>query len=165
MGIAPLSFLAESAANQSYKVKLHQGANMDGQVLLEPLRSHSTLVPRSVIPTSATQYRGTIECTASTVTPSISWPTGLAFEYCIQEGYADWADQIFACGPIGMYKTMAKMPELKNKPVQISLEVRMGCGGSVLRLYHQTRSALKKVCQDGPVFDLNDIIWEEADYL
>ena len=76
--------------------------------------------------------------------------------------YIDWADQVFACGPVGMYQTMAQMPELKNKSVQVSLEVRMGCGRGVgYGCTIKTRQGLKKVCQDGPVFDLDDILWGE----
>jgi len=79
--------------------------------------------------------------------------------------HADWADQVFACGPLPMYKAMAQMPELKDKPVQVSLEVRMGCGrgvcyGCTLR----TKQGLKQVCQDGPVFNLGDILWDELNY-
>ncbi len=71
-------------------------------------------------------------------------------------------DQIFACGPLAMYKTMARMTELKTKPVQISLEVRMGCGlGVCYGCTVKTTNGLKQVCQDGPIFELNDILWEE----
>jgi dihydroorotate dehydrogenase electron transfer subunit len=61
-----------------------------------------------------------------------------------------------------MYKTMARMPELKSRPVQVSLEVRMGCGrGVCYGCTIKTRQGLRQVCQDGPVFNLEDVIWEE----
>ena len=76
--------------------------------------------------------------------------------------FTGWADQIFACGPLTMYQTMARMPELSNKPVQISLEVRMGCGlGVCYGCTVKTKDGLKQVCKDGPVFNLNDILWDE----
>ena len=54
------------------------------------------------------------------------------------------------------------MSELKTKPVQISLEVRMGCGlGVCYGCTVKTRSGLKQVCQDGPIFNLDDVLWEE----
>ena len=72
------------------------------------------------------------------------------------------ADQVFACGPAPMYRTMAKIPQLKDKPVQISLEVRMGCGfGACYGCTIKTKQGLKQVCQDGPVFNLDDILWDE----
>ena len=69
-------------------------------------------------------------------------------------------DQVFACGPLPMYKTMAQMSELKNKPVQVSLEVRMGCGRGVCNgCTVKTKSGLKKVCEDGPVFDGKEVVF------
>ncbi|GAI99440.1 unnamed protein product, partial [marine sediment metagenome] len=52
--------------------------------------------------------------------------------------------------------------KLKGKPVQVSLEVRMGCGlGVCYGCTVKTKSGLKQVCKDGPVFDLDDILWDE----
>ena len=80
--------------------------------------------------------------------------------------YTDWADQIFACGPMPMYHDMANnYPQLKNKPVQISLEVRMGCGrGLCYGCTVKAKQGLKQVCQDGPVFNLDDVLWDELVY-
>ncbi|MBI4187892.1 MAG: dihydroorotate dehydrogenase electron transfer subunit [Chloroflexi bacterium] len=75
------------------------------------------------------------------------------------------ADQVFACGPMAMYRDMAlKRQELKlaGKPVQVSLEVRMGCGrGICYGCTVKTKDGLRMVCEDGPVFDLEDISWDE----
>ena len=79
--------------------------------------------------------------------------------------YIDRADQVFACGPMPMYRDMAvQKPKLKlnGKPVQISLEVRMGCGlGVCYGCTVKTKKGLKQVCKDGPVFELDDILWDE----
>jgi len=70
------------------------------------------------------------------------------------------ADQIFACGPLSMYETMASQGMLVGKSVQVSMEVRMGCGfGGCYGCAIETNSGMRLVCQDGPVFDLKDIIW------
>ncbi len=72
------------------------------------------------------------------------------------------ADQTFACGPLPMYRTMVKMPQLKGKPVQVSLEIRMGCGfGACYGCSIKTKQGLKQICQDGPVFNLEDVLWDE----
>ena len=64
-----------------------------------------------------------------------------------------------------MYKTMAQMLELKDKRVQISLEVTMGCGtGVCYGCTIKTKHGLKQACQDGPVFELDDILWDELNY-
>ncbi len=75
------------------------------------------------------------------------------------------ADQIFACGPIPMYRDMvAKYPQLEHKPAQVSLELVMGCGrGVCYGCTIKTKSGLKQVCQDGPVFDLDEVLWDELD--
>ena len=52
--------------------------------------------------------------------------------------------------------------KLEGKPAQISLEVRMGCGfGVCYGCTVKTKSGLKQVCKDGPVFELDDILWDE----
>ncbi len=83
--------------------------------------------------------------------------------------FLDWADYIYACGPLDMYKAMtemswqAKPSNLKLKKSQISLEVRIGCGfGACYGCTIHTRKGLKQVCRDGPVFELDDIIWREV---
>ena len=89
--------------------------------------------------------------------------------------FLDWADQIFACGPLDMYKAMANMSlpanapsrakqsNLKIKKCQVSLEVRMGCGiGACYGCTINTKKGLRQVCRDGPVFELDDILWQEV---
>jgi dihydroorotate dehydrogenase electron transfer subunit len=52
---------------------------------------------------------------------------------------------------------------LKLKKCQVSLEVRMGCGfGACYCCAINTKKGLRHVCRDGPVFDLDDIIWQEV---
>jgi dihydroorotate dehydrogenase electron transfer subunit len=137
MGIAPLYYLAEYAVRQGRVVNLLYGtANND--------RYH---VPSGVTEVAATEdgsvgYQGMI----TMLIPQ----------------YLDNTDQVFACGPLPMYRDMATMPELKNKPVQVSLEMRMGCGfGVCYSCTIRTTNGLKQVCKDGPVFELNEINWEE----
>jgi dihydroorotate dehydrogenase electron transfer subunit len=87
--------------------------------------------------------------------------------------FLDWADQVYVCGPMNMYKAMAEMSlrvpilsgrsNLKLAKCQVSLEVRMGCGfGTCYGCTINTKKGLKQVCRDGPVFDLGDIIWQEV---
>ena len=74
--------------------------------------------------------------------------------------YIEKADQVFACGPLPMYITLAMQKDelLRGKPLQLSLEMRMACGhGVCYGCTVETRNGLKQVCKDGPVFDLTDI--------
>jgi dihydroorotate dehydrogenase electron transfer subunit len=161
IGIAPLRFLADTEKTHGCMVHVHEAVNAVGQLMLEALSPHYVRVPYSGAPAAATLYGSAdiIPCTASTVDGSAG-VMGLA-TVCIP-GFADWADQIFACGPVDMYRTMAQMPELKDKPVQVSLEIMMGCGvGVCYGCTIKTKTGLKQVCKDGPVFDLGDIVWDD----
>jgi dihydroorotate dehydrogenase electron transfer subunit len=136
-GIAPLYFLAQDALKGKRSVTLLYGTVDNKRRSIPP---HIKLV--SATEDGTVGHRGMI--------------TDLLPDYI------NWADQVFACGPLPMYQAMAHMSELKNKPVQISLEVRMGCGlGVCYGCTVKTRSGLKQVCKEGPIFELDDVLWEE----
>jgi len=144
IGIAPLRFLAQEALSESHSVTLIFGA-----------QSKTQLYPEKFLPSG-------INLVATTEDGTIGHQ-GIVTD--LLPDYIDWADQIFACGPAGMYQTMAQMSELRNKPVQISLEVMMGCGrGVCYGCTIKTKAGLKRVCQDGPVFDLDSIPFDELNH-
>jgi dihydroorotate dehydrogenase electron transfer subunit len=63
-----------------------------------------------------------------------------------------------------MVKTLAKSVNFKYFICQASLETRMGCGfgacwGCVVKTNHP-QTPYQRVCEDGPVFRLEDILWE-----
>ncbi|MFC1860209.1 dihydroorotate dehydrogenase electron transfer subunit [Chloroflexota bacterium] len=143
IGIAPLYFLAQEALNKQCPVKLIHGAST-------AINLYPQEMPR--------------EIEMITVTEDGSYGQKGLITDLLPE-HIDCADQVFACGPTAMYQAMAQIPELKGKPVQVSLEVRMGCGrGVCYGCTIKTKGGLKQVCTDGPVFDLNDILWDELDY-
>lgn len=137
MGIAPLIFLADRQVAEGRDVTLLYGtANKD----------------RYQIPPGVTVV-------AATEDGSVGYQ-GMVTDLIPQ--YLERADRVFACGPLPMYKVMAQMTELKNRSVQVSLEMRMGCGfGICYSCTIKTGEGLKQVCKDGPVFELNNLIWEE----
>ena len=66
---------------------------------------------------------------------------------------------LYACGPKEMFyeikKVLEKYPHIN---AQVSFEQFMGCGlGVCCGCVIETKSGYKKVCKDGPVFDLKDI--------
>jgi dihydroorotate dehydrogenase electron transfer subunit len=68
---------------------------------------------------------------------------------------------IYACGPRPMLKAISEIAMQKKIDCQISMEERMGCGiGTCLGCVVKTRSGYKKVCDDGPVFNAKEIIFE-----
>lgn len=142
MGIAPLYFLAQEALKKELSVTLLYGTAIENPYPGDHLTSGIKLVTATEDGTVG--HHGMI----TDLIPK----------------YAEWADQIFACGPTPMYRDMADNYRqlLKDKPVQVSLEMRMGCGlGVCYGCTVKTKSGLKQVCKDGPVFDLEDILWDE----
>jgi dihydroorotate dehydrogenase electron transfer subunit len=177
IGIAPLIFFTQRASSQ-HQITLIHGARMAAQRYpfssagekrskLSPLPNGVQLI--TVTEDGSTGQRGK----ATDVLPD----------------YLDWADQVYACGPVGMYKAMALslnpsplkgeekgegekaivgeglVPSRNRKleKCQVSLEVRMGCGfGACYACTMDTKKGLKQVCRDGPVFELDDIIWQEV---
>ena len=73
---------------------------------------------------------------------------------------------IYACGPKAMLKALAKMLNKGKYDCQVSLEERMACGvgacmGCAVAVKDKNGAlAYRRVCTDGPVFNLRDIIWE-----
>jgi dihydroorotate dehydrogenase electron transfer subunit len=68
---------------------------------------------------------------------------------------------IFACGPKPMLKALAIFAQARGLPLQISLEERMGCGyGACVGCVCKTSHGNRKVCEDGPVFNGNEVVWD-----
>ncbi len=72
---------------------------------------------------------------------------------------------VFACGPTAMLKAVAAMTSRWNTPCQVSLESAMACGLGACQGCAVTAAPGKgrsywHVCQDGPVFDADDLDWE-----
>lgn len=172
IGIAPLVFLMQQASSK-YQITLIHGAGTAAQVCpfssasrkrnkLSPLPNGVQFIP--VTEDGSMGQKGK----ATDVLPD----------------FLDWADQIYACGPVGMYKAMAltlnpsplkgarkstvgeglvPSHSLKLRKCQVSLEVRIGCGfGACYGCTINTKKGLRQVCRDGPVFELDDIIWQEV---
>ena len=71
---------------------------------------------------------------------------------------------IYACGPAPMLKALAGTVTSKKFICEVSLEARMGCGfgacwGCVVKT-KRPKLPYQRVCQEGPVFRLEDIAWE-----
>ena len=155
IGIAPLHFLAQEAVNNEHSVTLLSGAS--GEKKPSGESNPSQHYPRKLLPAGI--KLGTITSYYESRTGAV---TGVVRELIPE--YIGWADQVFACGPLPMYQDMFRQRKelLKDKPVQVSLEVRMGCGlGVCYGCTIKTKKGLKQVCRDGPVFDLDDILWDE----
>ena len=144
IGIAPLRFLVEKVKPWCRQIIVLQGA-----------ATASKLYPKALLPKE-------ISLTAATDDGSAGHK---GFVTDLIPSFATTADVIVACGPMPMLKYLAENQtrlKLTGKPVSISLEMRMACGlGVCYGCTIRTKSGLKQVCKDGPVFDLNEVIWDE----
>ena len=146
IGIAPLVFLADRALSEEKSVCMLFGASTASQ-----------LYPRSLLPA----VNELITMTEDGSFGMKGMITDKLYDY-IEKG-----DQTFICGPAAMYKTIYDMMKLRQlrKRIQLSLETRMGCGtGICYSCSIKTTNGMQTVCHDGPVFNLNEIIWEEGSY-
>jgi len=144
IGIAPLAFLAQKALSDGKSVKLLLGA-----------RKKDGLYPKELLPEG-------IE-TLITTEDGSDGEKGKVTD--ILPKYVDWADQVYACGPLAMYQSIDEQSnQWRSKtPIQISLEVRIGCGiGACFGCSIKTKKGMKQVCRNGPVFNLDEVLLEEV---
>jgi len=139
IGIAPLVALADAALAAGARVTL---------ILAAPTKND--LYPTEMLPSGVELHLATEDGSAGEKALATDLLADLASGF----------DQVFACGPLAMYQAMSRDTSLKGKSVQVSLETRMGCGfGVCLGCAIETRHGMRLVCRDGPVFELEDIVW------
>ena len=147
IGIAPLQFLSQEAVTQGYSVTLLLG-----------VLTASQLYPEHLLPSGVQLFVSTEDGSKGR--------QGMVTE--LLPDFIEQAEQVFACGPLPMYHDIYvhRGKRLKDKSVQISLETRMGCGfGVCYGCTVATTGGLKQVCEDGPVFDLNEVLWDKLGLL
>jgi dihydroorotate dehydrogenase electron transfer subunit len=142
VGVAPLLALAEKAIAEGLSVKLLIGE-----------KSSTKIYPERLLPSG-------IKPLITTEDGSLG-QKGMVTDILPQ--FVSEADQVFICGPLAMYRAIAKMgKKLGNKPTQVVLETVMGCGvGACLSCSIETKRGRKLVCKDGPVFEFGDILWDK----
>ena len=70
-------------------------------------------------------------------------------------------EQIYTCGPKPMMMAIAKYAKSNNIPCQVSLENTMACGiGACLCCVENTDEGNLCVCKEGPVFNINKLLWQ-----
>ena len=71
------------------------------------------------------------------------------------------ADNIlFACGPEPMLKALSALALKHNLQGYIAIEQHMACGlGTCLGCVMKTTKGYKRVCKEGPVFPIKEIVW------
>ncbi len=68
--------------------------------------------------------------------------------------------QIYACGPVPMLKALSEITRAAGLSCYASMEEHMACGiGACLGCMVKTVNGQKRVCKEGPVFNIEDIVW------
>lgn len=74
---------------------------------------------------------------------------------------------VFACGSNKMLESLSKLVVSINKNIQCyaSFETIMGCGigvcnGCTIKIKQDESYVFTKVCKDGPIFNIRDILWK-----
>ena len=71
-------------------------------------------------------------------------------------------DMIYTCGPTPMMKAVARYAKEKGIACEASLENLMACGlGACLCCVEKTTEGNLCVCKDGPVFNINRLLWQK----
>ncbi len=149
-GIAPPYFLAQTLQNKGAKVKIFYG----GKTLEDlPLREKIE--------------RNGFRLFSSTDDGSFGFK-GLVSDFFEQEVKKQNPYYVFACGPEAMMEKIARIVQAREIPAEFSLESIMGCGigacwGCVRRIKREDEPEWLKVCQEGPVFSAEEIIWQEEE--
>jgi dihydroorotate dehydrogenase electron transfer subunit len=142
VGVAPLVMLSDEAALEKLDVVFVMGA-----------ANESGLLSASELPDRVEYVVATDDGTRG--------HRGLATE--VVADFVQWADQIYACGPEPMYRTLRAVVEpqrINRRPsVQVSMERGMACGlGACLGCVVETTHGMIASCVKGPVFDLDEVI-------
>ena len=72
-------------------------------------------------------------------------------------------ETVLACGPKIMLKTVYAAAQAHGVACQVSMEERMGCGigACLVCACKNSRGEYAHVCKDGPVFDAEEVSWDD----
>jgi dihydroorotate dehydrogenase electron transfer subunit len=157
MGVAPLIFLAQFIKKKNKNIKIEAFIGMDTKkelICLDDLKKLGCKINISTDDGSQ-GFKGYV--------------SDMLEKYLFKQQSLNPAPYVYACGPKPMLKALQKTGEKFQIPGQVSLDEMMGCGigaclGCVINtrdLEQPGRPVYKRICKDGPVFDINQIIWED----
>ncbi len=143
IGIASLFFLAERLAELGNKADIYYGVrNENDLVLLDELGNYAKKLTISTDDGSC----GEKGCITEIVKDFVSHnPSGYT---------------LYSCGPRPMFEALSSIVKGKGMKTYISMEENMACGiGACLGCVVKTVNGHKRVCKEGPVFDINEVVW------
>lgn len=156
IGIAPLPYLAETLVAYGYQgpfVLWFGGKTSEDLVCVKHFKDLGFAV-QLVTEDGSVGERGLV--------------TGYLQQWLTQQN--EFPKVIYSCGPYPMQRQVAEMAKGLGVSSQLSMEALMGCGvGACLSCSLRCRPPqgaqdpyYANVCQDGPVFDGEEIIWDQS---
>ncbi len=158
-GIASLFFLAKRVTNHKPRATIFIGAKTKKEIFFKKELEKNGCKVIASTDDGSYGHKGYISDVFSRYLSTIHYPLFTA---------------VYACGPRPMLKKIAETSEKYKLKCYVSLEEKMACGvGACMGCVVKTRISTdmktqintadfeyKRVCKDGPVFDADEIIWE-----
>lgn len=146
LGAAPLGMLAEQLAERGVAVVVAQGA---------PTRER--LVAHDLFERVARRVEYATDDGSAGERGFVTAPSGRLLE-------SESFDVVYCCGPEIMQRAVVAQAREHGVACQVSLERLMACGiGACLSCVVTTTSGLKRACVDGPVFNAEEVAWDETE--
>lgn len=143
VGIAPLIYLARVLKKNKCQVRVLHGAE-----------SRKELVGLDILKKIGVEFM------PATTDGSCGF-RGLVTDLLCTKIDVEQVDYIYTCGPEPMMAAIARFAKEKGIPGEVSLEEYMACGiGACLGCARKLKAKdleYKKICQDGPVFSMEDV--------
>jgi dihydroorotate dehydrogenase electron transfer subunit len=144
IGVAPFPFLAEELKKSKLEVVVLIGAKTKKRLLCE--KEFKDLGCEVEISTDdgSKGFKGKITDSLKNLLLTVNYRLST----------------IYACGPKEMLKEVSEISKKYKISAFGSLEENLGCGiGACLGCVVKTRNGYKRICKEGPVFDLKEVIW------
>jgi dihydroorotate dehydrogenase electron transfer subunit len=147
-GIAPFFFLARELRSRGISSKIFYGGRSEEDL---PLRER---FEREGFPLICSSDDGSFGF------------RGLVTDLLVSHYGQTKPSRAYVCGPDGMMAAAASVMKPWGIPTEYSLESLMGCGfgacwGCVKRIRRNGQEEWRKICEDGPVFPGEKIIWDK----
>ena len=95
-----------------------------------------------------------------------------ALDAWLENELKDRTPEFFVCGPMGLLRAMSERAATRKVKAWLSMDHHMGCGvGACLACVQRIRLPSSpgttvawkwaRICKEGPVFEANDILWDE----
>lgn len=138
IGCAPLYNLAKKLIARGVEPVVILGFNSDADVVAEDMFKELGIAT----------YVATVDGSCGT--------KGFVTDVIREEGVQ--GDYFYACGPMPMLRAVCGGLEWSG---EVSLDERMACGfGVCMCCSIETKSGVKRICKEGPVFRKEDLIWK-----